>query len=229
MNFEEMTIIWNQQNEKPLFAFDREALLRAVSEKHRRFQRCNRKRDWIEFGSAVVAAAVIGASFIAALYPDAGRLGDMLGPRREALGLELLGLALATAGWAAYAIFTFWRRKRFARRAARLDQSMEADLGAVMGEVRERITHLRLMLRWGIPYCFLTAMFYVITFMHLAGGGLKEGLLLSLMMAVALAFEYRCSRSRLRHDLLPRLADLEALRGRLAESERSPDDTASAG
>jgi uncharacterized membrane protein (DUF485 family) len=217
MNFDDLTVIWNDQEKTPLFAFDKETLHEAMTRKHREFQRCQRRRDTTEVGVTLIALATMGWSFYAVSGSDDAAAGA---GASDGLRYMLFGLGLAAAGWAVYSIYVLWKRKRFERRAARLDQSMEENLTSACEELNERARSIRFMLRWGIPYCFAVACLYVFTFFKMSGADGRAGLAVCLVMAAGIALEYRCTGKRLRGEVEPRLREIESLRERLREAKR---------
>ena len=58
MNFEDMQVIWNQQNERPLYAIDEAAMARWVQKEGRSVAR------WINFEELVMSGALV----VAGLY-----------------------------------------------------------------------------------------------------------------------------------------------------------------
>jgi hypothetical protein len=219
MDFEEMKVIWDSQNNEPLYAVDEKALHAQIQRRCRQFNRKILWRDIREvFGGIVVALWIAlegGLLFIRgqglALLP---KYGDM--PLANGL------LLAAAVGYLIPAMSMLVGRRRQATRESRFDASLCGELNRAISQVSYQIRLLRSVLWWGLVPAFVATAFslYAVSLLR-SDTRLEVLLIIGLVVPTAFGFVFWLNRATIRNNLWPRLRNLESLRDKLVESERS--------
>jgi hypothetical protein len=218
MDFEEMKVIWDSQNDEPLYAINEKALHAQIQRKCRRFNRAILWRDVREVFGGIVCASWIalegGLLFIRgqglALWP---KYGDM--PLANGLLLAAAVVFLMPA------IAMVVGRRRQATRESQFEASLCGDLNRAISQVSYQIRLLGSVVWWGlIPWFLAIAMsLYAISLLR-SDSRLEVLLIIGLVVPTVLGFVSWLNRREIKNDLLPRLQNLESLRDKLVESER---------
>ena len=194
MDFEEMKVIWDTQNEEPLYAFDEAALHQSVRKKARGFKRL------VVFFEAVMMVVALGGSVLYVIEP----LRD---------GQDYHRFVSAAIFLAAATHFFIGIRRRWQRETG-FDQSLLRDLNKALWQVDYHISRSRAIRWWFIFPCVLGISIDFV--FRLDFRLVWIWLLFLLLMAVAtwgIEKEIRCL-------YLPKKRRLEALRDKLVATER---------
>ena len=192
MDFESMRVIWDAQNQAPLFAFDRDAINAKIKRKAQQV-----KSSVLVFDTCVILAT-LGASIVLAWNAIFdGELHD----------LPLAAIMLGVFGYVVMGMVT---RKRH---ESGIEQTVMGDLNWSILKLDYQIRRQREMVWWYIVP-FLIGMLVVLP-AHIQG---KPPWFWVFTLAV-FAFMHWRSRAEIRTKLEPRKAGLEALRDMLAEGE----------
>ncbi len=145
MDFEDMKIIWDTQNDAPLYAIDEAALHASVRRKARGMKRIVVFFEWVMMGTALFLAVVF--------------LKD---PLLYGEDFDRLGSAAILVGAAAYFVVTVWRRWRH---EATFDRSLRGDLDRALWQVENHIARSRAV-RWSfiVPLCLALTLDLLIPF-----------------------------------------------------------------
>ena len=195
MDFEEMKMIWDTQNNEPLYAVNERALHQSVRRKSRRF------KQLVVFFEFVVCLNIFG---LGAFYAVTTLLRGQQYER-----LASAAILLATAAY--FVVGITYRR----RREAEFESTLLGDIDNALWQVRNHVSRAR-ALRWSliVPCSLAVAIDWIFPLGEFRQGWLF--LLFFLLMATSawgIEYEIRCW-------YLPRQRNLEALRNTLVESER---------
>lgn len=129
MNFEDLKVIWDTENERPAFTLDEEALSRAVVRRAEKFRRQIVWRDWREIGVALILVVVF-------LWQGISSIGKA-GGEVTLLSWSHFITALACAFVAGFIRISAQRQK--AREASHAD--------SIEGNLKKLSSHLSLQIR----------------------------------------------------------------------------------
>lgn len=191
MEFEEMKLIWDSQNNEPLYAIDQEALYRKISRKGRSVTRALDFLDWLMIGMNLLVALLL--------------LFDAFQESSPGYEYALPVVYLA--------IFVYALYRRFARRqeVGEFDETILGELEKAIWQADYLIRQSRSMVFWYLLPVFLVADVVLI---------LKGNLWLALALtAVVLPLAYVGGRWEVRKWHLPKKQELEALREMLLQAE----------
>jgi len=195
MDFEEMKVIWDNQNKEPLYAVNERALHNSVRRRARSFKRL------VLFFEAAVFVSMFGLGVFYAITPL------LRGQQYERFVSS--AILLATAAYF-FAGITYRRR-----REAEFESTLLGDIDKALWQVRNHVSRAR-GLRWSLigPCCLAIAIDWIFPLGEIRQAWLF--LFFFLLMATSawgIEYEIRCW-------YLPKQRKLEALRNTLVESER---------
>jgi hypothetical protein len=217
MTLDKFKVIWDTQDEAPLFALEKDDLHAAVKDRQRTIRRRALRQDIFEITAAVVTVGFIIGILWAAASPEVARTLGWSKLQRPANGWELTLLALSAAYWIYHAARHFMDRKRRERAGRGFAATLDGDLASAVAETEQQMQAIRRMLRWGVPLCFVTAIVFVAVGFRLMAAPPMLYAAMAAALAAGLGLEYRCGLKSLREDLLPRQQELKSLQAKLAE------------
>ncbi|MBI1177836.1 hypothetical protein GC207_10410 [bacterium] len=213
MDFEAIKVIWDSQNEKPLYALNETGLHAVLREKSRRFGRLMFRQELETYGASLFVITVI--LFI--LVADYLGLVAKVSPAVALTKWDVVALLVAIVCWAQYAILIYSGRKRQHQRERKFTSSLRDDLERDIEQTRYQIAARKNIVRGFIPPHIGSGLVSLVIFRAMS----QEWMIIPLMtaMVVALAIETRSQRRLVKREMLPRLQALESLRDKLAKSE----------
>lgn len=194
MEFDEMKLIWDSQNNEPLFAIDREALHRQIQHKEKSV---SHTLDIID----VVMIAInllVGIVLIVDTWVEGGALYEYVLP----------------ALYLAFFVYAIYRR--FSRK-----QGAEEFDTTILGELNRSIWQADYLIKQSgsMPFWYLLPLMVVLNVTMFLNGKLWAALLLTV---VVLPLAYFGGRWEVRKFYLPKKRELEALRETLLQAEEGP-------
>lgn len=193
MDFEEMKVIWDSQNEQPLYAFEQASLEKRIRSEGQDISFC------LEMFEIMTMLILLVMGVVFPLEPILE--GHDFHQIPEGL------LFLAIAGW------LFRERRRRKQYEQRFDNSLLGDLDRSIFRVDVQIRRLR-----GFLWVFIVPM-CVITAMRLPWDYITKPWWLWAIMVVGTAFTIYVMRREVQQTHLPRKASLQSLREKLAKAE----------
>ncbi|EDY82543.1 hypothetical protein VDG1235_2166 [Verrucomicrobiia bacterium DG1235] len=214
MNFEDMKVIWDSQEQEPLYAIDQKNLHSLIQSKTRKFRRHMRWQEVQTYGSTLLVLAT-AAFFLYLSY--AGLLVKT--DKDTTLSLwDQIALGVGSIFWIhfAYTVFSSRRKQAHQERVytSTLSDEIDKDLSHVEFQIKIR---KHIALRYVPPY-FGALLFLYIT-IKMAGQSPWLALPVGAALAIALLIEARCQRRLVNKKMLPLKQDLEILKSKLAETE----------
>ena len=198
MDFDEIKMIWDSQNEEQMYGFDRDALHRRV------------KKDGRSTKLLLNAFETVSILFLFGLG-----VGVSLDPLLDGNNYHQLAEAAFYIGAASFLFGETRRRKREERG---FDNSL-------LGDLDRSIVHVEAQIRWmrGLIWCYLGPMLLITVIKVPFETNLKSILFWTLLATVTI-MTFVSSRRKIRNTLRPKKNSLEALREKLVstESEASP-------
>lgn len=190
MEFEEMQMIWDSQNEEPLYAINRQALHARIKEKRRAIETTLYTFEWILIIANLLAGLIILLS------------------ANEADYLLNYVTAVGIFGLAGY---MYWVQQKRKQNEQKFDDSLLGDIDKGIMQVEYQIQRSRTLLWW----CVLPAT--IIFSLPLIGNFLL--FVMWAVMAGSYALSYWQTEKEIRAVHLPRKQELESLRKLLLETD----------
>ena len=207
MDFEDLKIVWESQNEKPLFAINEDGLHSILRRKSRRFKRSIFWRDLREIGISL-------AMFLILLYlgsiPDYGLAKDLV-------LWEIVALFTAAGLWLFYALYILVHRKRQESRERQYTSSLRGDLDREIAQTEYQIRMAKNILWWGLLPTWVAALLVILVTVE---SGWARLLLILAVLLYMVGAELWTKKRKIKRDFLPRQRELESLRDKLANPER---------
>lgn len=227
MEFEEMKVVWDAQQQESLYAMDETALRARVEQSVRQFNKGIFWRDVREIGIGLVVGALLFLAGAAMLWAGPERLAVFANGELDYPVLDAVCLLLGGIIWLYYALYQYWGRKRQRQLELRFDNSLRGDLERSLAQVDYQIWLSKNVLWWGLLPVYVASGLGFVAFFDMTPTRLWSyppfgisamPVLAVVVMLVALYFDYRCKTAPIKNELLPRKRDLEALREKLEDS-----------
>jgi len=220
MDFEEMRVIWNAQNDEPLFAIDQAALHASVRRKSRAFVRRVFWRDIREISIGLLAGTgfLVFGGMLAFGHEDRWR--RLFGADVEVSRWDAATLLVASGLWLFFATYQLVSRRRQEQRERRFDPSLRGDLDRTISQTDYRIRMATSVVWWGLLPVWLATVLFVYVLFNLVSTPPAVLILAAIVVPVGFALDVLFKRRPMRTELLPLKEEFESLRRRLTESER---------
>lgn len=222
MDFKDIKVIWDSQDNEPFFALNQTGLHAMLLRKSRSFKRAIFWRDLWEISLGTIAGAgfLVFAGLLITGQPE--RLASWFNIKVFPTSWDLVGLLTAAALWFHYAIYQFVARKRQARRERQFAESLCGDLDREIARTKHQIRMLKSVLWWGVlPVWAATFLFLLVAARWLDVPG-WVALMVAAMFLAGVVFDLRCKQGPINRDLSPRKRELESLREKLNGGECQP-------
>ena len=228
MNFEEMKVLWDSQNEEPLYAVNQAGLRAMLLQDSRDFRRAVLWRDLREITIGVVASAgfLMFGGLLTLGQPE--RLVSWFNVKVAPTAGDLVAMILAAVLWLHYALWQYAGRKRQERRERQFAASVLGDLDREIARTEYQIRLAQNVLWWGVlPVWAATFLFLFVTSRLLDVSGWIVLVAAAVFLGAAV-LDLRWKQRPIQRNLLPRKHELASLREKLNASEAkapSPRDT----
>ena len=206
MNFEDLKIVWESQNEEPLYTINEDGLHSILRRNGRRFKRSIFLRDLREIGISL-------AMFLMLLYagiPDYGLLKDLV-------LWEIVAMFTAAGLWLFYALYMLVHRKRQESRERQYPSSLRGDLDREIAQTEYQIRMAKNILWWGLLPTWVAALLVILVTVE---SGWARLLLILAVLLYMFVIELWTKKRPIKRVFLPRKHELESLRDKLANPER---------
>ena len=220
MNFEQMRVIWNSQNDEPLFAIDQAALHASVRRKSRALRRRVFWRDVREISIGLLAAAgfLVFGGMLALGREDGWR--RLLGAEVEVSRWDAVTMLLVSGLWLFFAAYQLVSRMRQEQRERRFEPSLRGDLDRTISQAEYRIRMATSIVWWGLLPVWLATLLFVNVLFNLVPTPPAVLILAAIVVPVGFALDILFKRRPIRTELVPLKREFESLRRTLTESER---------
>jgi hypothetical protein len=220
MNFEQMRVIWNSQNDEPLFAIDQAALHASVRRKSRALRRRVFWRDVREISIGLLAAAgfLVFGGMLALGREDGWR--RLLGADVEASRWDAVTMLLVSGLWLFFAAYQLVSRMRQEQRERRFEPSLRGDLDRTISQAEYRIRMATSIVWWGLLPVWLATLLFINVLVNLVPTPPAVLILAAIVIPVGFALDILFKRRPIRTELVPLKREFESLRRTLTDSER---------
>ena len=227
MEFEEMKVVWDAQNQEPLYAVDESGLRARMEQSVREFNKGIFWRDAREIGIGLVVGLLFVFAGAGMLWAGPKSLAAFANGEIDYPVLDATCLLIGGMIWLYYSAYQYIGRKRQQQLEQRFDAWLRGALERTLAQVDYQIRLSQYVLFWGLLPVYVASglgfvAFFDLTPPHLWShhplGIAAMPVLATVVMLVALYFDYRCKTAPIKNELLPRKRDLESLREKLVDS-----------
>lgn len=220
MDFEEMRVIWDSQNDEPLYAIDHAALHASVRRKRRAFVRRVLWRDIREISIGLLAGVGFFAFGGMLAFGHQDRSRRLFGADVEVSRLDAATLLVVSGLWLFVAAYQLVSRRRQQQRERRFHPSLLGDLDRTISQTDYRIRMAASVVWWGLLPVWLATTLFVYVLFNLVSTPPAVLILAAIVVPVGFALDVLFKRRPMRTELLPLKQEFESLRRTLTESER---------
>jgi hypothetical protein len=220
MDFETIQVIWDSQNERPLYAMDEAALHAAVRRKSAEFDRQISRCYVVEISIGLLCGALMFA--VAGLLATGNRewLARLPWIKAAVSFRDVLTLCAAGAVWFYYTTFMYLKRRTQQKRAAMFPSSLRGDLDRALAQTNSEIDTAENILWWGLIPVWLAAALWVLTLFRLQAAPTWAYVVIGTVMIVALMLVLSKKHRSIQNRFQPRIRELQSMRAKLDEPER---------
>ncbi len=217
MNFEDVKVIWDSQNEQPLFAVNETALHAMV---RRRNRASRRGAAWTQYREIVLglifSLLMIGTVGVITSADPAGVAGFSW-IRVPASSGHVAALSIAAVLWLYYAVYMFAARRRQLRRDESFGSSLQGDIERGLDQLEFQIRIARSIVWWGFVPVWIACALWIVVVFHLKDVKPWAFAMSGSVMAAAFALSVWGQHHAITRRFEPRRRELLALRERLED------------
>jgi hypothetical protein len=220
MDFEQLKVIWDSQNDEPLYAVDGAALHAIV---RRRKEQEHRRTAWC-YGREIAINIVMGfVMFVGAgllAWADRDWLQSLSWINVPVTPWHVAAFAVGGAIWIYCANHMWSARRRQLRREESMAATLHGDLERASAHIAFQIAIARSIVWWGLLPSWFAAGLSIVVVFHLKGAPSWAFAMMAVVMTAAFALALACQHYVVRLRYLPRQRELETLRAKLADQQR---------
>ena len=220
MEFEDLQVIWNSQQDEPLYGVNEKGLHNTLRNNSKRFRRLIFWQHLQTFcGCTVAITAIVGLLLLNA----SGLLGK-IGSSRALYGWEIAASLIALLCWLQFALSVYLGNRQQKTHEEHETFSLRDDLDKEINRTKYQIrTRSHIMLGFIPPY-FGSTVWIIVVF---GVSGISHWAMVPVIaaMVTALIIESRCQRRFVEQQITPRLRELQTLREKLTTAPGSESTT----
>ena len=221
MEFSEMKIIWDSQNQEPLYAMNEAALQAIVRRRNQESERCLSRCFATEITIGVICGALMFLCAGALLVSGPSLLAALPRMKTAPSVWDILALVAAGGIWFYYSAYMYLARKRQLRRVETFDSSLRGNLERALSRTDFQIALARDIVWRGLVPVWLAGALWVVTLLHLkAAPPTWAYVMMATLIVGSLAAVIVRKQGSITNRFEPRKRELESLRAKLADPQR---------
>jgi hypothetical protein len=218
VDFEELKVVWDSQNDEPLYAMNAKALgamiRRRIETEHRRTAWSHGREIVINFATGL---ALFGLGSVLA-WGEPAWLATRSWVQVPVSGWHALATFVAGGIWLYCAVYLWMARRRQLRQEESYGTSLHGNLERALAHIDFQIHIARSILWWGLVPSWIAAVLAIAVIFHLQGAPALAYAMMATVMASAFLVTVWCRHRAIRRRYMPRRRELEPLRAKLAEA-----------
>lgn len=219
MEFAEMKVIWDSQNEEPLYAMNEAALHAIVQRRTEEWARSRTRCFLTEITIGLICGALMLVCAVVLAFGDPASLRVLSWIKVRVSPWDSLALFAAGGLWFFYAAAMYLARRRQQRREEAFESSLRGDLERALDQTRFQMNLARDIVWWGLLPIWVAGGLWVLTLCHLVAAPLSAYLLMGIFIAGSLVFVVAGKQRSITKRFRPRQDELESLRAKLADAQ----------
>jgi hypothetical protein len=161
MDFSELKMIWDSQNQEPLYAMNEAALQAIVQRRNRESERCMARCFETEITFGVFFGAFTLACAGMLFFDGPAVLAALPRMKAAASGWDIVALVASGGLWFYYAAYMYMARKRQQRRVETFDRTLRGDLDRAVAHTDFQIALTRNIVWWGLVPVWIACALWV--------------------------------------------------------------------
>lgn len=220
MEFSELKMIWDSQNQEPLYAMNEAALQGIVQRKNQEWNRCLSCCFTTEITIGLICGALMLVGACMAIFADTAWLAALPWIKVAPSRWDILALLAASGIWFYYSAYMFLARKRQQRRVEVFDSTLRGDLDRALAETDFRIAHARKIVWWGLVPVWVATSLWLAVFYRLLAMPAWSYVFIGATMLGSFVVVVSGKQKSITNRFEPRRRELESLRTKLADPQR---------
>ena len=220
MEFNEMKMIWDSQNQEPLYAMNEAALHAVVQRKNQEWNRCQSRCFAAEITIGLVCGALMLVCAGVLIFGDPAWLATMPWMKITASGWDIVALLAAGGIWFYYSAYMFLARKRQQRRVEVFDSSLRGDLERTIAQTDFQIAMAKGIVWWGLIPVWVAGALWVAALFHLEAAPAWTYVFMGAAVLGSLVVVVSGKQESITNRFQPRQRELESLGAKLADPQR---------
>ena len=211
MEFSEIKMIWDAQNQEPLYALNEAALRGIVQRKTREINRCISRCYLREIMAGLGSGALmlVCAAWLAA----SSRI------KVAVTSWESLVLFLASGIWLYYSAYMYLARRRQLRREETFESTLRGDIERALAQTEFQVAMARNIVWWGLVPVWVASAIWVVTLFHLVATPVWAYVLMGSATVGSLVVVVSGRQRAITVRYEPRRRELESLRAKLVDPQ----------
>jgi hypothetical protein len=220
MEFSELKMIWDSQNQEPLYAMNEAALQGIVQRKNQEWNRSLSCCFTTEITIGLICGALMLVCAGMAIFGDPAWLAALPWIKVAPSRWDVFALLAAGGIWFYYSAYMFLARKRQQRRVEVFDSTLRGDLDRALAETDFQIAHARSIVWWGLVPVWVATSLWLAVFYRLLAMPAWSYVFIGATMLGSFVVVVSGKQKSITNRFEPRRRELESLRTKLADPQR---------
>ena len=219
MEFNELKMIWDSQNQEPLYAMNEAALHGIVQRKNQEWNRCLSCCFAAEITIGVVCGALMLICAGVLIFADRTWLDALSWMKVAPSRWDIAALLAASGIWFYYSAYMFLARKRQQRRVEVFDSTLRGDLDRALAETDFRIALARSIVWRGLVPVWIAAALWLAVLYRLLAMPAWSYVFMGATVLGSFVVVVSGKQQSITNRFQPRRRELESLRTKLADPQ----------
>ena len=220
MELSELKIMWDSQNQEPLYAMNQAALHAIVQRRNQQRDRCLACSFAAEITVGLFCGVLMWAGAGLLLFGEPTWLATLPWIKIAAFRWDATALLVAGGIWFYYSMYMFLAQRRQRKRVEMFDASLRGDLERAHSQTEFQIAMARNIVWWGLIPVWIATALWVVVLLHLKDLPAWSYLLMGFIVIGALIAVIASKQRSITRRFQPRLRELESLQTKLTDPLR---------
>jgi hypothetical protein len=220
MEFNELKMIWDSQNQEPLYAMNEAALHGIVQSRNREWNRCLSCCFATEITIGLACGALMLICAGALMFGDAAWLAAVSWIKVTPSRWDIAALLAAGGIWFYYSAYMLRARKRRQERVQAFDSTLRGDLDRALAETDFRIALARNIISRGLVPVWVASALWLVVLYRLMGLPAWSYVFMGATVLGSFVVVVSGKQRSITERFQPRRQELESLRAKLADPQR---------
>lgn len=219
MEFNEMKMIWDSQNQEPLYAMNEAALHGVVQRRIQEWNRCQALCFVLEITTGLACGVLMLVCAVALAFGDSTWLATFAWVKVKVLPWDSLALFVAAAIWFYYSAYMSLARQQQSRREELFESTLRGAIERALAQTEFQVAMAKNIVWRGLLPVWVASTLWVLTLLHLSAKPVWTYPLIATFIIGALVAVIVGKQRSITQRFHPRQSELESLRAKLAEPQ----------
>ncbi len=220
MELSELKMIWDSQNEEPLYAMNEAALHGVVRRRNEEINSCISRCYMLEITMGVLCGALMLIGAFSLTFGGPAWLAIFSSVKAAVTPWDRLGLLAASGIWFYYSAYMYRARTRQVRREEIFESTLRGEIDRALAQTEFQVAMARNIVWWGLVPVWVATTLWVLIALHLTAKPAWTYVFMGATIIGALVIVVSGKQRAITNRYQPRQRELEALRAKLADPER---------